>query len=161
MHDAVKKIIFHAKEKFILLDKNGMVVIFIIFIVITITVTIVNHWVLARCQALNLHALHYLMVWNKIISQKLSSQVQYWGVYVERPGHRTHTCAQHKLCFLSWGQLEPFFPCKHAGTWVCPSWASRTTTFKTWCWCSTKATDDVVVVNNLFMVSSRYQWLYH
>ena len=108
-----------------------------------------------------LHALHYLMVWNKIISQKLSSQVQYWGVGVERPGHRTHTCAQHKLCFLSWGQLEPFFPCKHAGTWVCPSWASRTTTFKTRCWCSTKATDDVVVVNNLFMVSSRYQWLYH
>lgn len=27
MHDAVKRIIFHAKEKFILLDKNGMVVI--------------------------------------------------------------------------------------------------------------------------------------
>lgn len=43
MHDAVKRIIFHAKEKFILLDKKWNGGDFIIFIVITITVTIVNH----------------------------------------------------------------------------------------------------------------------
>lgn len=105
-----------------------------------------------------LHALHYLMVWNKSISQKLSSQVQHWGV-VERPGHRSHIpcIAQALLLELRAGGAFP--PMQTCGPLGSPSWTSRTTTLKTWCWCSTKATDDVVVVSKLIVVSSRYQWL--
>lgn len=50
-----------------------------------------------------LHALHYLMVWKKNFSQKLSSQVQYWGVCVERPEHQTHTCV-HSTSSASWAE---------------------------------------------------------
>lgn len=102
-----------------------------------------------------LHALHYLMAWNKSISQKLSSQVQHWGVCVKRPGHRSHTpCIAQALPFelRASGAFPPMHTCWHLGR---PSWTSRTTTFKTWCWCPTKATADMVVVNKLIISVTR------
>lgn len=106
-----------------------------------------------------LHALHYLMVWNKSISQKLSSQIQHWGVCGTAWAPLTHPV--HSTSSASWAKGR-WSLSSHADMRA-PGWPQldiQDHNTKTWCWGSTKATDAVVaVINWLWCLLDTSDWI--